>query len=104
MKAGKLRHLVSIERATKTRGGYGEEIETFLEIGKAWASIDTMTGAESTQGGQSDAKSNSTIIMRYTSINNSDRINFGGRIFNIIHIDNKEGRNKELQITAIEDV
>ena len=104
MRAGKLRHLVSIERATKTRGDYGEEIEVFAEISKAWAGIDTGSGSETIQGGQADAKSTHEIIMRHTDVNNSDRINHNGRIFNIKHIDNREGRDIELKITAVEDV
>lgn len=104
MRAGKLRHLVSIERAAKTRGEYGEEVETWAELRNAWVEIKPISGSETIQGGQVDARVTHQIAMRHGEIVNSDRINFSGRIFNLTRVLDIHERGRELLILAIEDV
>ncbi len=104
MRAGRLRKRVIIERASTAVDEYGEEIETWATLTTVWAGVEPVSGKERIQGGQAKAITTHLIIMRHTDITNNDRINLSGRIFNIESVINRDERNKELQIMAVENV
>jgi len=104
MRAGALNKRVIIERKTDARGTYGEPVATWATLLTVWAGIKPVSGNEQVQGGQLDATATHSITMRHTDILSTDRINFGGRIFNIVSVLDQEERGRELKIMAIEDV
>lgn len=46
MRAGELRHRVTIQQATTTRDGFGAEVEAWSTLATVWAKIETVSGAE----------------------------------------------------------
>lgn len=86
MRAGRLRHLVDIERETRPTdtddsGGYRPGWETVVQT---WASIEPLRGTESVLAQQLEEQRSHKITIRYyPGIDASMRIKWQGRIFNI---------------------
>ncbi len=104
MRAGRRNQKVIIQRSTPTRGSYGEEVEVWATLEQPWVHIKTVSGGETIQGGQVDAKSTHLITLRKTDITPADRIKHDGRIFNIIKLINPEERGLDQQVLVSEDV
>lgn len=47
MRAGELRHRITIQQATVTRDGFGAEIPAWADVATIWAKIETVSGTES---------------------------------------------------------
>ncbi len=104
MMAGRRNKKVIIERSTAGRGSYGEETETWATLSQPFANIKPLSGGETIQGGQVDAKVTHLITIRKTDVTANDRINHGGRIFNITRVLNPEERGVDQKILVVEDV
>jgi SPP1 family predicted phage head-tail adaptor len=97
MKAGKLRHQITIERASQTQNEYGEIVEGWETVGTFPASVEPINGREyfAAQAVQSEATTR--IRMRYKpGILVTDRVTHGGTVYNIQSVINPEMRNEEL--------
>lgn len=104
MRAGQRNNYVIIERATDTRGDFGEVVKTWATQERAWVNIQPVAGGETIQGGQVDAKVTHKITFRDADVTAADRINHGGRYFNITRVFHPEGRGADEVALAIEDV
>ena len=67
MRAGLLRHKVSIEYKSVTRNGFGEEVLTWPELAGVWARVETLTGGESVEQSKAGAALTHTVLLRYRS-------------------------------------
>ncbi|MDH5612212.1 MAG: phage head closure protein [Gammaproteobacteria bacterium] len=84
MKAGTLRHLVSLQSATKTEGDYGEDTETWTQYAAPRAAIVPLRGAEFYAAQQVNAEINVKIIIRYRAdVKASHRVVFGSITYEI---------------------
>jgi len=103
MRAGRLRHRITIQQPTTSTNAQGGKIKTWVDVATVWAGIEPISASESDQNHQLEPEVSVRIVMRYRSGITSDmRIKFGSRYYKIIGIINPDERNKELQITAIE--
>ena len=105
MRIGPLRHRVTIRTYTKTRDGYGAEIETWADFADVWASVEPLIGREYMAAKQITAEVSHKIRMRYIEgLLPTMTIAWGDREFEIVSIINVSERNKEILIMATEDV
>jgi len=104
VRAGLRNKKVIIQRSTAGRGTYGEETEIWSTLSQPFANIKALTGGETIHGGKVDARVTHLITLRKTDITATDRINHGGRIFNITRVLNPEGRGVDQQVLVVEDV
>ena len=104
MRAGRRSKKVTIQRTTPTRGSYGEEVEVWATLSQPFVNIKTISGSETIQGGQVDAKSTHLITLRKTDITPTDRILHGSRVFNIVSVMNPEERGFDQVVQVMEDV
>jgi SPP1 family predicted phage head-tail adaptor len=105
MKAGKLRHRVSIQRSTPTDNEVGEGVLGWATIATVWAAIETLNGRELMRAQAAGANSTSKITIRYYSgLTVKDQILFGARTFEINSIQNTDERNIELVLFCTEAV
>ena len=85
MKAGLLRHLVTIQKYTETRDAVGEPIETYVTFSQAWSSIQPMLGRETFTEQVVSSEQTHRINMRHISgIEATMRIVYGARVFELI--------------------
>ena len=99
MKAGALRHYITIEQSTESFDANGELVNTWADYVSLWASIEPLVGREYFTAKQFSAETTGKLRMRYfAGITAKMRIKFGTRYFNITGISNIEERNKEIVI------
>lgn len=101
LRAGKLRHRVSIERLTETVDDYGavdRSSANWASIGTVWAAIEPLRGVERLEASQLKESVDTQITMRPQSfsVNASDRVAFGSRIFDIVSVINPQEIGEQL--------
>lgn len=107
MRAGALRHLVTIQSVTDTpsassRGGL---TATWADVADVRASIEPLTGRERFAAQVVDAEVSHRIRMRHRAgVVPKMRVKFGTRLFDIRAVLNVEERNRELELLATEKV
>lgn len=83
MTAGRRDQLVTLERFTATQDGYGEEVQTWAELGQEWAAVFYGLGSERRQAAAEQGQQAATFqfldndITRGLSV--KDRIDHGGQ-------------------------
>ncbi|KRD71660.1 head-tail adaptor protein [Lysobacter sp. Root96] len=85
MAAGKLRHLVRIERQVTTRDSSGISTKTWVLVApKVWASIEPLSAREFVQSAATQAQVSTRITIRYRpGIQPSMRVIHGTQVYNI---------------------
>jgi SPP1 family predicted phage head-tail adaptor len=100
MRAGKLRHRVTLQRKTSTRDAAGQHIEPWTDLGTVRASIEPLSGIERLDGGAEYAESTVRVRMRHSSLTGSltpaDRLSYGGQVYDIQNVANLWERDREL--------
>lgn len=103
LRAGDLRHRVTIKTPGMVENEAGEEVPGYVEFKKAWASIKPITGREYQENEKDSNEITHRIRIRYTTgLTEKMRIVFGIRKFDIESIINVEELNRELLIKCIE--
>lgn len=103
MRAGLLRHKISIQKKIVLRDSMGGETVTWEPHCYAWASISPLSGHEYFAAKQIQASISHQIEMRYQSgIKTYYRVQWGERNFNIDAILNHEERNIKLTLLCSE--
>ena len=104
MRAGQLRHLVTIEQRSSTPDTYGEPAQTWTTLhANQPASIEPLSGREliTAQAVQSDVTHR--LRMRYVAgVQTKHRILFGSRVFDIRAVRDVNERNIELEMLCTE--
>ena len=101
MRAGQLRHLVTIQTLTETNNE-GNVTKSWTNDGTAYAAIEPMSGDEKQQYQYVDGETYYNITMRYQDINSTDnRIVFDGKIFHLKNVLNHLYKNVMTTCDAI---
>jgi SPP1 family predicted phage head-tail adaptor len=104
MRAGSLRHLVSIEDYTETTDSLGGVSNTWAEFSKAYANIVPLSGNEKYVSAEKHATATHQITIRYLSgVNPKMRVVYGSRVFEIVSVINTGTRDKMMQLIVEED-
>jgi SPP1 family predicted phage head-tail adaptor len=108
MRAGNLRHTISIQESTEVSDGMGGFTLAWTDISSMTAipaAIWPLTAKESLDAMKLELQVTHKIRIRYRSgITAKNRIKFGTRYFNIVSLINFEERNKQLDMLALENV
>lgn len=104
MRAGKLRHFVTVQARSTTPDTYGEPPQSWSNLhANQPASVEPLSGREliNAQAVQSDVTHR--VRMRYVSgIETKHRIMFGSRVLDIRAVRNVDERNTELEMLCTE--
>lgn len=108
MKAGKRRHLVTIQKPTASRNSFGEVSNTWSTHAQVYASIAPAHSSEQFATAQTQTSITHTIGVEYSTqtsgVTSAYRIKFGARIF---HIDgpprNVDERDREIVFECVEE-
>ena len=107
MRAGRLRHTVSIERISETANDYGEAIKTWSDhLTDIRAAIEPINGREYFAQDSRHAEVTTRFRIRYREgITNKMRIRYGTRYYNIVSVIlPNERKCAELILMALEGV
>lgn len=108
MKAGTLRHRITIQERTETRdaiGGFSETWATLSGNASVPAAIWPIKSAEALDAQKLENQVTHRIRIRYRSgITTKHRIVFGSRTFQIVSLMNPDERNIMLDMLTTEDI
>lgn len=104
MRAGKLRHRISIERAIETQdSSYNEAVIQWVLFAEVSASIIPLSGRELIRAKQVELETDTEITIRYLDgLSPKMRIMYRDRVFEILNIINTEERNREIHLLCSE--
>ena len=103
MRAGNLRHLITIEEPIEALSDIGEVETTWQESITTYALINPLVGREYWSARQVTSEVTGKVNIRYVNgITPKMRIKFGNRILSIEAIINVEERNRELVLLVSE--
>lgn len=106
MRAGTLRHRITMQSKINTADSMGGKAETWAAIadGEIWAAVVPSGGRETFKYGQLWPTMTHKIQIRYKScINTKMRVLFGDRVFKILSIVNVEERSIMLDLVCEEE-
>ena len=105
MMAGRLRHRVDIESVTESQTASGQVTRSWSLFEPVWANIGRVSGNEYVQGETQIAEATHKIECRYLAgVTPKMRVNFNGRIFNILSVANVDERGIRLEMITKEAV
>lgn len=105
MRAGDLRHRVTIQQLVTVYDEYNQPVEMWQDLTTVWAAIEPLSGREYWQAKAVNAEVTHRVRMRYRAgITPEMRLVFNGRVFEILAVLNLEERNIELQLLCKEAV
>ena len=106
MRAGQLRHRITIEeQVTSQEQTYGSIETNIAPRSPCWASVEPLSGKERLGADRAEASVTHRVRIRYQPDVKPDmRVNFQGRYLNIISVINKEERNIELELLCSENL
>lgn len=103
MRAGLLRHQVTIQRQQTTRDTAGGEVTTWLPIATVYAAVEPLSGREWTTSHAMGGETSHRVRLRYfAGLEHTDRLLFGSRVLLIEAILNTDERNAELVVMCRE--
>jgi len=105
MRAGQLRHRITLQQKTTSLFNYGATTETWAALDTVWAGIEALTGREFFSSQQTVAQADYRITLRYRSgITSAMRAVEGTRTFDIQTVLDPDGRRRELVLMVKEVV
>lgn len=107
MRAGRLRHRITIQQPGTTQDSYGEEnaAGTWTTFATRWAAVEPLQGREYFAAQQHLARVTTRFILRkINGVTPKMRILFDGRIYDIDAVMDFDERGIEVQLMAVERV
>lgn len=102
MAIGVLRHRILIQKVILAKNDNGFEVEQWQDYKTVWGAITNIQGREYYAATAINAENTVKFKIRYTEgIENSMRILFKDKTYNIISLDNIKYRNKYIEIKAV---
>lgn len=103
MKSEELKHKIDIQKYVNEVNDNGFEEEQWQNYKTIWAKVENLHGREYFQAAAIQAEKTVKFIIRFTKeIDESMRIVFQGKQYNITSIDNIKYANKFIEIKAME--
>jgi phage head-tail adaptor, putative, SPP1 family len=95
MRAGKLRHRVTIQRRDPVRDSAGGPSTSWVDFAEAWADVRYLNGRQFlTSNGEANSATVSVRIRYRTDLTADMRVTFGAAIFDILAVlPDEEGRD-----------
>ena len=99
MRAGELRHRITIEAPMATQNAFGEPIEGWTTVADVWASREDLSGREAFLAMQTMAEVTTRFRMRYRDgVNATMRILSDGSIYRVTSVADPDGTRRSLVI------
>lgn len=107
MRAGALRHRITIEQPAGTVDTFGEQDDTWTTVATVWGSLEAAGkgGSEGSQQERMEAVVSYEVHLRYRgSLTPGMRLTLGSRHFDVVSVADLEGRGRELVLICKEVV
>lgn len=107
MRAGTLRHLITLQTPASAPDGDGGFTDTWTDLATVWASIVPATARdlERVVAGTVQSSATHLVTIRYLAgVTTKTRVVFGSRLFSVTGVQNPEERNISLVLVCQEIV
>ena len=105
MRAGRLRHRLTLQSKTYTANAYGEQAVTWSDEATVWGAIEPLSGREYFAQNQTQAEASVRIVIRYNStVDETYRVKHGGLYYNIVDVLNHDLRNRMMTLMTRQGV
>jgi SPP1 family predicted phage head-tail adaptor len=99
MRAGELRHRITLQTNTPTANSVGEFVDTWTDFVTVSAAVEPLTGNRLFAAEQANSLVQGMVRIRYLAgVVATMRIVFGTRYFQIISIIDRDEKHRELQL------
>lgn len=105
MRAGKLRHRVTIQSASETQpdSNMGQPVESWSDFATVWAHVEPLHGRERMVAQERTAELDTRITIRYLSgVLAKMRVIYGSHTYDILAVINLDERDREMQLMCKE--
>lgn len=103
MRAGRLRHRITLQRLSSTQNTVGEKIDNYTDVTTVWGEVKPFRGSEVFENYKEFGELTHKITIRYyQGLDRTWRIKFDGRIFRIVSVVNIEERDVYMEIVCKE--
>lgn len=103
MRAGRLRHRVTVQSASTSTDSFGQTQPTWGSVGTYWANVRPLMGKEAERARQVRADATHVVEMRIpVSITPEMRLSYDSRTLNIVEVVNIDERDREYRLTCVE--
>ncbi|MBE3590005.1 MAG: phage head closure protein [Firmicutes bacterium] len=106
MKAGQLRHRVTIQAQTTAQDEYGQPVQTWSDVATVHAAVEDLSGREFFAAQQVPTETITTrITIRWRpDVSASMRVVGAGRTWDVRAVLDPDGRRRQLQLMCVEVV
>ena len=105
MRAGRLRHRVTLQSKSESLDGFGEPARTWSNDATVYAAIEPLSGRERLTADQVRADVSHRILIRHRdNVSPANRITHSSRTFEIISVSNFDERDIRLELLCTEVV
>ena len=108
MRAGTLRHRVTLQSPAGSRDSVGERTTTWTDVATVWASVSPLTARELIAAGQPMGEVSHRVRMRHAAViaalDSSWRVKFGERCLVVQGVRNIDERGREFELLCSEGV
>lgn len=104
MKAGRLRHRVSIINArTTARSAEGAPIITFSTVIETWADVEPLSGSEMFRQNYRYSEADTKFTIRYSTFDIAPKMDlvFNGSTYNILSVVDSSNAHRELVLLTV---
>lgn len=103
MRAGRLRHEVTIQQPTLSQDGTGDPVPSWSAFATVWAAVEPASGRERFLDQQRFADTSHVVTLRYLpGLLPTMRVLFGSRVLRILAILNIDERGREHRLLCQE--
>jgi SPP1 family predicted phage head-tail adaptor len=105
MRAGRLRHRLTLQSKTESRDAYGSAIIAWTTEATVWGAIEPLSGREYPSQGTLQAEAKVRIVLRYrTGIIPAWRFKHDGLYYDIVDVINERTRDRMIHLMTREGV
>ena len=105
MRAGRLRHRVTLQTQSEERNSLGEVENTWEDWATVWGGVEPLRGRELMTDERNEAELTTRVIIRYRSgVVPSMRVVWGAHTYDIESVIDVDGRGRDLELMCREVV
>ena len=105
IRAGRLRHRLTLQSKTCTRDSYGAAIVAWATVRTVWGAIEPLSGRELTAQSQVQAEAQVKILLRYTTgIDTTWRVSHDSKYYDILAVINHDEKDYMLTLLCRQGV
>ena len=103
MRAGELRHRVTIKSKGASRDTFGQETITWTTVATVWAAVEPLSGREYLAGAQLEAAVDTRVRIRYLAgVVPEMQVVYGSHTYNLLSVVHVGENRREMQLMCQE--